>query len=431
LIARTDLLHYALALLLAIGLIAAVYPGYLSFDSSYVWWQARTGQMSNLSAPGFTLSVALLGPTLPVIAQIVGYFLLIAALPRALGCGRVAAWVVFAALALCPPMLVLLPHLWSDVQLTVCLLAASLGLLLGAASQPRGYLLALIAVLLIYAVQIRLNALAAVVPLACAWGFLLDPRPRRALVACAALLATAFAVSSAINQTSVREQRSAWAVPVMWDLQAMSIASDQMLLPASVQGPGLDVAQLRTSFDQDTAVGLFSRTRSGVAGPGAEEFSRDRKSALVENWMAAIRAQPWTYLQHRTRVFSRLIGAHRDASALGLVDFPSVVQYLDNPPLAQPNSRWHDAYRALAEGLKASGLIAPWIYLSAGIALGIYGLRRGPWRMQERVLLSIGLSGLLYLVPYFIIAPSTELRYAAWAVVACLLAGLGLSLNRR
>jgi hypothetical protein len=418
-----------LAAVAALLLVVATSPGYFSFDSGFMWWQARTLQLSSLQAPGMTLLLAGmlrlgLGPGALVAFNISAFFVLIALLPALLGLGRWAALGVFLLLACCPPLLLLLPHLWTDVQLLVLLLAASAALL-ALARWRRVYLLsAVVALAMLCALWVRPNALAAVLPLLVAWSLLTFSGRGRQMSAVVLLLAVAFFGARAMDRIFVVEHRDAWAVPMMWDLQWLSASGNEIELPPGLYYPGLSAAQLRQTFDPDTAMGVFANP---VANPGAEEFTAERRSALLAHWWQAVRTQPLPYLHHRARVFGRLLGSHRSGTGVGLIDSPGITAFRDNPPMKVANPGWHHAFRHFADALKAHGASAawPWLVLGMGLLL-IRSLRRLPWDDIDRTLLTIAASGWCYLLPFALIAPSTELRYAAWPIAASLLSGAGL-----
>lgn len=418
-----------LATAAAMLLVLATWPGYLSFDSGFMWWQARTLQLSSLQAPGMTLLLAGLlrvglGPGALIAFNICAFFGLLALLPGLLGLRRRAAFAAFVLVAFCPPLLLLLPHLWTDIQLLVLLLGASAALL-AIARFGRSWRWNLITALtLMAALWVRPNALAAVLPLLLAWAVLaFDSRGRQALVV-GALLGVAFLTHRALDRALVVEHRDAWAVPLMWDLQALSAASDRVELPVGLYYPGLSAAQLRASFDPDTAMGIFSNP---VANPGAEAFTAERRTALLQSWWRAVRAQPSVYLRHRAQVFLRLLGSHQTGTGVALVDSPSIGAFRDNPPLTIANPSLHFQFRKLADGLKANSVSAAWPWLSLGLGmLLLRAARRAPLDRIDATLLVIAGSGVLYLLPFALIAPSTELRYVAWPIAALLLSGAGL-----
>ena len=415
-----------LALLAAGLLIAAVWPGYLSFDSSFMWWQARTLALSNLQSSGMTLVLAALlrlgaSPGLLVALHIGAFFLLLAWLPSVLGLRL--GWRVLL-LALSPPLLLLLPHLWSDVHLLVVLLAAALFLLAAAQTGARALrMLAFVA--LAYALLVRPNALAAVLPLACALSLQSFARWPQRLGLIGAVLVVGFLLGRTLDRVWVVEHRDAWAVLLLWDLQAIGATTGEVELPAGLYYPSLTAAAFKASFDPDTAMGVFN---SPVANPGAEQFTQARKAALLKRWWEAVRAHPEIYLAHRARTFGRLLGPHRDGTAVHLFDMPGQVAFRDNPPLASAWPSAHERFRALAEMLKSSGLAAPWLWLGLGSTLLAIGTwqRRRRLQIREQTLLLIGASALAYLLPYALIAPSTEMRYLAWSICGLMLAGLGM-----
>jgi hypothetical protein len=237
----------------------------------------------------------------------------------------------------------------------------------------------------------------------------------------AAVLLAGAALASALA-LKIEERRDAWAVILMWDLQALSVARGAVLLPSNLHGPGLSAAELARSFDPHTAMGLYLNTPSGIANPGVEAFTAERKSALIGAWFSAIRTDPGAYLSHRTRVLIGLLGTHRDGSERGLIDAPGVTPFQNNPSPGAPLVPLNRPFLAAADALKSSGLIAPGLWLGLGALLFV---ARGFRRVDRRdaLLWAIAASALGYLLPYALIAPSIETRYALWSVLGLLLAG--------
>jgi hypothetical protein len=134
-------------------------------------------------------------------------------------------------------------------------------------------------------------------------------------------------------------------------------------------------------------------------------------SAIVARWQRAIVAHPAVYLRYRTDAAKRLLG-------IGI----RAVCYPFQERSARPNPFVADAppgalNRAVMEGLesiKDGPFFRAWVYAALCIAWGIAGRRRV-------AAVALAASGILNLLPYYVIAPDCDFRYAWWTVLAALL----------
>lgn len=418
----------ALPALLIGAVLLAAWPGYLSHDSAYQFWQARTGAFGDVSPPLWPLLWRLsLLAGLPASS---GPLLLIGLLFSA-GFGGIAlaawrtgqarlAWAVAWLGPSCPVLVVLLPHLWTDVLLAATGLATMAVLQLAPPRQLAGAFL--LGLLLLAMTGLRHNAVLAVLPLAACWLWRWWPTAPTAarlggLVAMVALLLGANAL---LRDVLVEQRHDTWAVTPLHDLQAVSIATGTVRIPASLAGPGLTVDELRAAFHPHSATTLFSGTRSGVHDPVSAPLQPHQRDQLLDAWLA-LPTEP-AYWQHRGQLFGAMLGPQTGALR-GLAESPTLNRYADNPPMERAFPLLHDGYRKLADLLHGVGLY------SAG-ALLLLAMLGAPWLHARRAdpLRATGLwllaSALAYAVPYLLIAPSAELRYLLWPAVAAWMAVL-------
>ncbi|HEX7769641.1 MAG TPA: hypothetical protein VF422_06395, partial [Dokdonella sp.] len=149
--------------------LIAYWPGQMSFDSAYAWWQARGGESSTLVPPAFVLAwraglVFVDGPGAIFLAQVLLFWSGLALLAHALRAGAAATTAVFALAGLAPVVLVLRGHVWTDVALFSALAFAVGALATVERGGRRAWLVpALLA--LAWAGLLRHNALPAILPL--------------------------------------------------------------------------------------------------------------------------------------------------------------------------------------------------------------------------------------------------------------------------
>jgi len=102
---------------------------------------------------------------------------------------------------------------------------------------------------------------------------------------------------------------------------------------------------------------------------------------------------------------------------VGLSDSPRIHPYKDNPPLDVKHSLAHRDYRAVVDALKLTPVFSAGWYLLIAAALIAAGWQTSPQWAREYHFALYG-SALIYALPYFVIAPSAELRYLLWSALA-------------
>ncbi|HEX6792888.1 MAG TPA: hypothetical protein VF304_03475 [Casimicrobiaceae bacterium] len=418
---------WLVAAIATVATIALLYPGQYPFDSAYQLWQARSGEFNDVSpvvmtALWSTLLRAGAGPAalfcLDLALFWAGIALCVTAIARAV-LARIVLVVVLGAL---PLTLAEMAHVLTDAHLAAVLALAS-GFAAHALADRRGGASIACIVLLIYAGAVRHNALVAIVPyafvLASTWLAHERRRGRKAAGATIALCLASFAFAFGLDRALVRERATVWPSIAVWDLAAISVATNTLLLPPFTRGAGLTVDELVTTgaFDAATNTLLFQKTRSGMRDGLGDPYSPDQLRALFAAWFHAVREHPIAYAHHRLRTFRLMIGPHR-GGVQGASYFVARTPYRDNPPLPPALApRAQRAFYALAGALRPGWVFAALPYLLssvAALALGV--LRLGD--SNARIAIAIAASALLYASTFVPLAPGAELRYLTWPIVA-------------
>lgn len=417
--------------------VAVLFPGWMSYDSSFQFWQVRTGEFSNLSPVVMTALWSVVHAVAPrpsalfllhQAAYWTGIVLLALALWR--GAAARAAFIVVAGFV--PPVFVILGHLWTDASL-IAALSLAFGLTVTGLVRRQRWSLALALPAILYAGAVRHNSLLAIVPLAALWAHALlragadghvpaPVRSRRAKLAGIVLLLVfaSFAGGRALDQALARERVSTWALVALWDLAAISLDSQQLVIPDFARTSETGFESLRERFSPYTCVPLFNgpgRVRHGLEG---EEFDAEELAKLRRAWLAAITAHPWPYLRHRTAVAKKQIGSYR-GHAEGLFFVPTTVAYRDNPPGEAALTGWRDR---LVEGVRrARGwvIFTPAVYLVIAFGAAALGWRRRD-ELAGQVALAVAGSGLFLVLPLVVAAPGSELRYCGWLFTSSVVA---------
>lgn len=436
---RSSIFICVLPLITVLVIIFSAYPGYLSFDSAFQFWQARGNEYYDIAPPLFPWVWHFLLKFFPNTSGIIllicilygfGFAILTSTVTRKFG--TIAA-LLFAALApLCPVLVLLLPHLWTDVLLGGFLLLAFACMRDTAFSVWR---FISIIFLCICAASVRHNSLIALIPLIWFWtgltfwtsltfrtgaaswvGIWLRKRLRlnRGIMVFVLLLPL-WLSGHVIRAVLIKERLDTWAVTFMFDLQAVSVRTGINRLPKNLTGAGMQVQELSEAFNPYSATKLFDSTRSGVANPTVGPLAPEQREALMNAWLGIL-TEP-AYWQHRLQLFRGLVGTHRGLDLAGLSDSPQLFAYKDNPPMVFANPAAHSVYRALLDRVRNTPLYSAGWHLIFAAALIALRWRRSPTWLRDFYTALYG-SALFYTLPYFFIAPSAELRYVLWSALA-------------
>ena len=372
--------RHAVVIAAAIGLVFTLvcfWPGYMSEDSISQLAQARSGDYDPWHPPVMSWTWRMTDRVLPGPAGMLvlhavllwsGLALVVAG--TIVRPARAAAALI--ALGFFPPVLALVGTVWKDVALGVALVLA-FGLLL-AAEEPRSRVAVVASLpLLFYAAAVRYNGAAAMLPLSLWAGTIVVPR-RAGLAVGAGLFAALLALAVVTNAwlSGGRTPRS-FRVLFVGDIVATALDSGEKIPPPA---------------------------------PPDEPMS-----AIVARWRRAILTHPAAYLWHRMLETKRLLGIGTSA-----VCYPFQERSVQpNPFVADaPPGALNRTVMAALEAVKNGPLFRVWVYLALCAVWAVVGRRRV-------AALALAASGMLYLVPYYVIAPDCDFRYAWWTVLAALL----------
>lgn len=411
--------------------LVAFWPGLLSFDSAQAWWQARHRAATGITPLPFVLLWQAAdrlgaGPGALFVLQLTLFWSGLALLAQALQWPARRGAPLLLAIALLPVPWLLRGHVWTDV-IVLAAACCALGLLARAQRSTRPWPWLLLALpCLACAGLLRHNALPAMLPLAWWWSTLARPARgtvrgaclARAALACALLLAI-FGLGRLL-QDGIRERVPVWPSLAQFDLAGMSVRSGQMLLPAFMVGPGLEVGELAHAFRPWSNLTLFD-TRHGVRSPFEPPLSPLELATLRRAWLDAIATHPAAWLGHRWQVTRALLGTHAADWPAELIYVQASVDYRDNPPIATHQGALHARLMQLAALLRATPLLAAWPCLLAGLLAALPAWRRRT-TLAGRVALTALASAALLALPLGVLAPAAELRYLGWPCVASLIA---------
>jgi len=404
---------------------AAWWPGQMSFDSAYTWWQARGGATTDIAPPMLifvwrALDALHEGPGLVFLLHLALFWSGLAFFAGAFRIGALRMFTLMIIVGFAPVPWLLRGHVWTDVALLSSLLFVAGALARVHAGGRRLWLIGALPVLF-YASAVRHNALPAVLPFAIWFAWLADGgperAPRRARIAGATIaLCAFFAAGTAIVNAQVDRRVTLWPATAEWDLAAISIASGEMLLPPFMIGPGLDVPELAAAFRDWSITPMLQNTQHGMRDPFMEDFTPEQLATLRRAWFDAIADHPGAWLAHHWRQACALLGVHDETWPRELIYVDDEFRYRDNPPVARNTSALHKALMRGAAALATSPVLAGWPYL----AIGLIAVPAA-WRRRDELAgasaLALLASAWLYLAPLLVLVPA-ELRYLGWSCLA-------------
>jgi hypothetical protein len=333
----------------------------------------------------------------------------------------IARGAVVAGLGFLPPSFGLLATIWVDVGMMAFLLLG-IGLSLHVGRGRASTMIASAAVAaLAYGGLVRYNAIVALPPLLLlvCQRWLLFRRPRnswRAAVPAAIALTLVVTGLGAVDLRLGKPHHfEVWPQILIWDLAAITVDSGEMRVPDYVfqsrrENPRRDVER---AFKGE-GVSPFYWGENAVLDFGA---SAETLRPLPGDWVAAIVDHPGSYLRHRAHTMAGLLGWWRmppwgayylDPNTRGVADHCRSPGYRHN--------RWNAAIERGLHALLPTPVYRLWVYVAAALTVLMLAWRWRPPGVSAAALVAI--SGLLYLAPQAVIAPSVEFRYGLWTLVA-------------
>ncbi len=406
-------------------LIVLFYPGFVSSDSAEQWLQARSGQYTSVHPP---IMAQLWSLTERIVPGPGGMFLLnsllfwagLAWLAQALF-RRPGSQVAFVLLiGLWPPVLGTLAHVWKDIPMAAFALLA-LAALAWELQRPSRWRLGLAVLLFALACAHRHNALPLVLP------FLLHiviragvPGWPARLFASAALALLVFLLAGLPARHPDVSTRQVWPVTAIWDLAAVSIAENEMRVPADWRAPDLSVNELREAFQPWSNTTVFDTDKLLISL--YRDPTPEQNASLRQAWLALWLEAPIPMLRHRLRLTRLLFGVPPGQVPAGLLMAPGWFQLAENPPLRPADSELRDRAVRVLQQVAGTPLYRGWPYLLALLTLIALAARRR--RTAHPLFWPVACSVLLLCAPLPLLAPSAEFRYLFW-----LLLGTGIAFS--
>lgn len=250
---------------------------------------------------------------------------------------------------------------------------------------------------------------------------------RSALALGAGIIATLvlLGATAAVNRALTTQREYPVQSLLLFDVAGISVLTNHAVFDAvSHQIPGImrgqdrvSIAALRSGYYPSTWTPLVFASDS----PLAVAMSAEEVDALKSLWKNAIIDAPAAYFAHRESVFREVIGAHAGPLFAPVYfgiptsspDYAVVKETFEIEP-----GKAATVQRLLRNGFAFSATLViyrPWFWLGLNVLLiGIAAVVS----VRRAALVAVGMSGLLYELAFFFIAPSADYRYSHWLVLS-------------
>lgn len=423
--------------------VISAYPGHTTYDETYSLTEHWTGKLSDLHPPLHTI----VWSALMDVGRLLGLdplqqAALLLVVQSALfwsAAGMLAAgffqskWLArgfLFVLAFSPVSLVYLGSIAKDNQLAVSLFVAVVWIAL--AVRRRSLALLMLATLpLFYAVAIRSNGPAAVLPLCFFWvaavyqirGISLNSTRKNLLVVGLSVVffVTLLGANRGLTRLVVKNPccygQQAF-MTLIYDLMGVSVRVDRNLVPRVFhQDPAYNLETIKQRFDQYT-----------LNFDGINHITPDLFMPSITAWLQALQDHPNEVVRHRLMVLGNFFGMYTGrapapymnrfyvgARTIQLPDRARAImttyENMGRPFLDVRN--FFEAYAGLSRGWPAYRL---WIYIVVVAALFAVPAPRPPAIADPAVWLTV--SAVCYLLPYLVLANSAHFRYVWWSAFA-------------
>jgi hypothetical protein len=405
--------------------VLVLYPGYITIDARYVYADAKAWHFGDWQSPAMALLWRLIDPLAPGAASM---FLLTASLYwlafglLAFVALRGSIWLALATplLALIPPAFLMLGLIWRDVLFGVVWLLAAV-LAFAASGRGPGVLLQVLALLLIgFGVLLRPNAVIAAPLLAI---YAIWPTRfglKRSALAFAPLAALFIGLVPLVYYGVIGAERQNPLHSIfVFDLGGITRFTAENQFPVQWSAEQNDLLKTEcydpALWDRYWYVQPCSFVMQRLERPDDIVFGRSR---LAWAWWHAVTRHPLAYIEHRAAYMWQFLGHSNLVFPVGYgADEMSISA---RNPLFTPMLRLHDA-------LQPSWLFRPGLWLLLAAAIGALSWSK---RSTRAGAFAVAVNGCVavYLMSYGVLGVAADFRYAYWAVLGTIAAGIAAAL---
>lgn len=422
-------------------LLTMFYPGAMSIDSYTQLLQARSGYFGDWHPPFMAwlwrrADAVVAGPALMLVAQIGLFLIALMVFARAaLDCGGRGRKLFVLCTLWVPPISGIIGVVWKDVWMS-CLLLLGCGFALsirhGRDARTRYLHFLASAGALLGALLFRHNAVFAALPVLVysAWELRgTDAVLRRGGVALGAgvvAITVLLGVTTWVNSALTTQREYPLQSLLLFDIAGISVLTARAdlfdgsasRLPEVMRGRrSVSIEALRASYYPSTWTPLVFVSGSPLAVTASETEVEE----LASLWKKAVIGAPRAYVAHRESVFRELIGAHGGPLFAPVYfgiptsspDYAVVSKTFEIEP-----GEAGAVQRLLRDGFAFSATLViyrPWFWLGLNaVLIGVAAVVSS----HRAALVAVGMSGLLYELAFFFIAPSADFRYSHWLVLS-------------
>lgn len=432
--------------------LAAFFPGVYTNDSADQLRQALTGSYKDWYPPLMAwLWSVLIRATGHIESLLIFHLLLLfaGAIYWAKIFGHLRVWFValfIPAFIVSPIVLNFSGVIWKDVGFAFSLLL-SCGILGLSFLEQRISLSRTIAVifLLAYAFGVRANGIFAILPVGAflTWQIFVKYMSKSSRVKVLAFSATTSVFLLAALVVGVQffaykilktEKRYPIQYLELYDIAGISKISGVDYFPDFVKLlPEHDISRVSDGYVESISIfgnanNLLFRQQDGSPSLIPLNTDSELQRQLRDSWLKAVWAEPLAYLEHRLSVFYFLMGKESYSSekpqSYASRQFTLKVNSVEMKTVEflRTHFLWKDSatefvYKSISLA-KGSFLYIGWSWLVLLLVELLAGLIIFRRVRSGFVVIIVSVSGLLYILPYFIVAPASDFRYLYWSVIS-------------
>jgi hypothetical protein len=418
----------------------ATAPGLYTIDSIVQLGQARTGQYSDWHPPMmagvWSFLIFLTGSFSSLFwAQLCLYSAGLMLWAYAFWNTRLwGALIGLVVLSWSPFLLNFAGVVWKDVEMAFSLLVA-FGIV--AIAHIRGRSWAIISIFalpfIVYATGARHNALPAALPLffMMIWFSCEIPRSWRICMSVVGTIAAAAAVFGTVYWISYDYLGAKKQYPgqyiALYDLAGLSVRTNTDLIPTEAKAKDFSMERLVAAYKPFAGDFLFYE-------PPVLQTSRDPNTiaAVRRVWLSEILEHPVVYLTHRWDLFRSLLRIGESGPFFAFVDAADSDKALRSIGEIGEKLPWSSVASALLGSMftfanEHTPFFMGWFWAISLLAVTLVaGFLTACSRQKPlaRMSLCLSCSGILYMLPYFFVVPTSDFRYLYWCVVSTSVAGV-------
>lgn len=413
------------------------YPGYMSFDAAFQYWQVRTGEWSSLhpvimQMHWWVTDFFIQGPGGLFVYYMTLFYLGIYLLISYSGLNTKKQLIVAIVLCLLPYNLMIMPHVWKDIGMWVY---ALLGLALMMRYKKKKTIsnLYLAGLFLWLSILFRVNAMLMLLPIIVYLFYLISnhyKRPKTAILLVPLFVFAHMTSHALIKHLSNTKNETLWPTIAIWDIASVSARADHMLLPEFVTGPGEwldDIKQINQPWSLTPVVhntgpvGMWT----GLGTP----YSESQYKQLANRWIGLPFEYPIHYIMHRLQVSQWLLGlVIKKQEPHELMFVNEIYHYSDNPKLDMNKNELTQNWFEFLKDNKNFWPVNGWPYLLLLIIMLVFRYWQKAPRENQSIIDVCLWTSVISLLSLTVTVPAAESRYLIvfinTVVIAFLLSGL-------